>query len=129
MNIGRVLVLLLLSALPLPAMAADDAQLKRGKLLFLQCRACHDTQPGTVPKVGPDLGGIFGRPAASAPGFATYSDAMKRSGIVWSRETLDKWIERPSAMVPGTTMAFAGVASATDRAAIIAFLEQETASQ
>ncbi|MCC7199792.1 MAG: cytochrome c family protein [Gammaproteobacteria bacterium] len=98
----------------------------RGKLLFLQCAACHDLKPAAVAKVGPNLNGVLGRKAGSVPGLAS-SPALKDSGIVWTEELLDKWIEMPGKLVPGTAMAFAGVAKPADRAALIAYLRQETA--
>ncbi|HEY0942327.1 MAG TPA: cytochrome c family protein [Steroidobacter sp.] len=115
-------------ALSASALGADDAATKRGQLLFMQCRACHDTQPSSVQKVGPNLTGFFGRPAASAPGYKAYSAALKKSGVVWNDENLDKWLQRPSGMVPGTTMVFAGVQAPADRAAIIAYLKSATAA-
>jgi len=107
---------------PAPAPAPD---LKRGRLLFIQCRACHELKEGEPNKVGPNLHGLIGRKSASVPDF-NYSPALKGLNITWEPATLDKWIERPSAVAPGTAMAFAGIASATDRASLIAYLVQET---
>lgn len=127
MYMRRLWVLLAIISLPLPALSADDVQLKRGRLLFMQCRACHETQPSEVQKVGPNLHGIMGRAAATGSKFA-FSESLSSSGITWTTEALDRWIERPSALASGTTMVFAGIASSVDRAALIAFLERETAS-
>ena len=33
-----------------------------------------------------------------------YSKAMKKFGGKWTRERLDKFLENPTAFVPGTTM-------------------------
>ena len=116
------------AALPVRPAFADDApapELRRGKLLFIQCRACHELKEGEPDKVGPNLHGLIGRKSASAEGF-NYSAALKAINITWDRATLDKWIEKPSAVAPGTAMAFAGIASPQDRAALIAYLEAET---
>ena len=113
------------SAAPYPASATSPADMKRGKLLFIQCRACHDLQPGQPAKIGPNLVGLIGRKAASVAGFS-YSAALKNSGIIWDRAQLERWIEKPSAVVSGNAMAFAGVVSATDRAALLNYLEVET---
>lgn len=107
------------------AVAPDDAVIKRGRLLFLQCRACHEVAAGQPHKVGPNLHGIMGQAAARAEGF-NYSDALSKSKLTWDAATLDRWIEHPSAVVPGTTMAFVGVASEADRRALIAYLESAT---
>ena len=51
---------------------------------------------------------------------------MKRSGITWTAESLDKFITDPQAMVPGNRMPYAGMANAADRADLIAYLEKAT---
>ncbi len=107
--------------------APTEAQLKRGKLLFTQCQACHQVKAGAPMMLGPNLAGVMGRKAAAVPGF-NYSPALRKSNLTWDVATLDKWLLRPSAVVPGNTMAFAGMAKAEDRAAIIAWLAAETAA-
>lgn len=107
---------------------AESPQLKRGRLLYLQCRACHELKPSGAALVGPHLAGIVGRKAAGVAGFA-YSPALAAHSFAWDRERLDRWLERPGALVPGNAMAFAGIASADDRAALIAYLEAATASR
>jgi cytochrome c len=104
----------------------DSPQFKRGRLLYIQCRACHDLQPSNVRKVGPNLYSLMGRAAGVDPTFA-YSAALEESELIWDRSTLDRWIERPSALVRGNTMAFAGIANAADRAALITYIEVESA--
>ena len=110
-----------------PAPSAESPQLRRGRLLYLQCRACHELKPSGAALVGPHLGGILGRKAAAVAGFA-YSPALAAQSFVWDRERLDRWLASPAKMLPGTTMAFAGLESADDRAALIAYLEAATAS-
>lgn len=106
--------------------APTEAQLKRGKLPFTQCQACHQVKPGAPSLLGPNLAGVMGRKAAAAPGFK-YSPALAKSNLTWDAATLDKWLERPSKLVPGNTMAFAGLPKAEDRAAVIAWLAAATA--
>lgn len=112
------------------AVNANSPEYKRGRLLFIQCRACHDLAPSDVQKVGPNLAGLVGRKAAAAPGFA-YSAALQAaaSKLVWDKPTLDRWLEKPAAVVPGNTMAFAGISNPTDRVALITYLEAETAKR
>lgn len=105
---------------------APSPDMKRGKLLYIQCRACHELKAGGPQLVGPNLSGVFGRKAAAAPGFNNYSAALRKSDIVWNAQTLDKWLAQPASMVPGNTMAFPGISNAKDRAALIAYIEAET---
>ena len=116
-----------------PTAAADEdiptrlakAEPEKGKVQFLQCRACHSVEAGGPNKVGPNLHGVFGRKAGLAPGFA-YSDAMTASTVVWTAETLDRFLARPSEFMPGNRMVFVGVRNAQDRANLIRWLEVET---
>ncbi|MBA4088131.1 MAG: cytochrome c family protein [Novosphingobium sp.] len=94
-----------------------------GKKIFMRCVACHAVQPGAGAKMGPNLAGVVGRKAAAAPGFK-YSAAMQKAKLKWDDATLDKWLTRPSALVPGTSMAFAGLPNAADRANVIAYLKK-----
>jgi cytochrome c len=111
------------------AAAIAAADLVKGKVLFLQCRACHSLVPEAESgKIGPTLYAIVGRPAGTAPGFE-YSEALARSGITWTVEEIDKWLQRPSDYLPGNKMVFVGIQNPQDRANIIAFIEQESARQ
>ena len=104
-----------------------SADPKKGKVLFLQCRACHSLVPETEPgKIGPTLHGVIGRAAGAVPGF-TYSEAVAKSGITWTGEKIDHWLERPSDFLPGNKMVFIGVQNPQDRAAIIAYIQEESA--
>jgi cytochrome c len=107
--------------LALPTVAsAQDAE--NGKKLFTKCAPCHAIGPGAKNKVGPELNGILGRPAASVAGF-NYSDALKKSGITWDDAALHEWLADPKKKVPGTKMLFPGVKDETERDDIIAYIE------
>lgn len=108
-----------------PALAADPAQLKRGAVLSMRCSTCHEFAAGKPDKVGPNLHGTLGKPAGGVTGFA-YSPALKTSKTVWTDATLDAWLERPTAVIPGTRMAFVGLPRPEDRAALIAWLKVAT---
>lgn len=118
MRAGVPLGLLLFVAAAL-AQAAGDA--KRGAQAFAQCMACHSTQPGEH-LTGPSLAHAWNHKAASAEGFQRYSDALKKSAIIWNEETLGKWLANPEAFVPGTTMTFPGLKNAAQRQDVIAYL-------
>ena len=54
---------------------------------------------------------------SAAAGLRLLGGGMAGANSPGMKATLDKWIEKPSAVVPGNAMAFAGVASPADRAA------------
>ncbi len=95
----------LLAASATAGMAQD---VQKGASLFNQCQICHSIGPGAQNKIGPELNGLDGRSAGSAPNFA-YSDANKKSGITWNEASFKDYIKDPRAKVPGTKMVFAGV--------------------
>lgn len=112
--------MLLLSALPL--CAAHAADVAAGKQVFQQqCSICHSDKPG-VNKIGPSLFGVVGRKTGSEPGY-DYSVANKNSNITWTPEVLDKYINHPQKIVPGTKMPYGGLHNATKRQNLIGFLE------
>lgn len=122
-----VAVLGLTLAAPVPALLEQLAQLDgdaaRGAQLYKRvCAACHSFDAN---RIGPMHRGVVGRLVASVDGFR-YSPALSARGFVWDEATLDKWLENPTALVPGTAMGIR-VRSAQDRADIIAYLRDEAA--
>jgi cytochrome c len=105
---------------PLPVLLAK-ADPAKGQAAAKKCAACHDFTKGGPNKVGPNLFGVVSRPKASHEGF-NYSAAMKGKGGDWSYEEIDHFINNPKGYIPGTIMAFAGVAKAEERADILAYL-------
>ncbi|WP_395337200.1 c-type cytochrome [Novosphingobium sp. BL-8H] len=88
---------------------------------FNACRACHSVDKGGKSGIGPNLNGVAGRQAASAPGF-NYSPALKGSKLTWDDQTLDAFLAAPAKKVPGTRMPIA-TPDPAKRAAIIAYLK------
>src|SRR5262245_43918046 len=89
---------------------------------FQRCSACHAVTANAPAGVGPNLHGVFGRRAGSGAGF-DYSDALRRSGVVWARPTLQRYLQDPSQAAPGTTMPPVAMTEA-EREAIISYLAQ-----
>ena len=104
----------------------DIVQLGRAK--FSQCAVCHSIKEGEASRVGPNLFGVIDRPAASLSDFA-YSKAMRESGVTWTAENLDAFIENPQAFIRGNRMAYAGERSSENRAAIIAYLKSVNSAE
>ena len=106
-----------------------DGDAKKGAELFkVRCHACHTVDDGGTDKVGPNLFGVFGATAGKrAFSFELrHSAAMKESGIVWSDETLDGFLENPGKYLPGTRMPFVGFRNQSDRDDVIAYLKSVT---
>jgi cytochrome c len=97
-----------------------DGDPARGEARFQECAACHKLDAGSN-GVGPSLHGIFERKAGELSDFR-YSPALKRSGIVWSPQTLEAYLTDPQASVPGNRMPYAGMTDPQGRADLIAYL-------
>lgn len=108
----------LLALAPAAAAAAAAPDARRGAALFAdQCSLCHAGEGGQ----GPNLHGVVGRRAGTAPGFG-YSAALKKAGFGWDDAHLDRYLLDPQALVPGTLMP-ARVEDAGGRRDIIAYLQ------
>jgi cytochrome c len=101
-------------------LSAGNAE--RGARAFSACVACH-TLEGERHLTGPSLAGLWGRKAGSVETYRRYSDALKRSGIMWNESTLDEWLRNPQKVIPGNVMQFAGLPQEDARAGLIAFLK------
>ena len=103
--------------------ARADGDAGKGMATFVrQCAVCHVVDKDGGNRFGPNLFGIVGRKAGTAPGF-TYSTAFRtRADWEWSEAAIGGFVTAPSVMVPGTAMGvFQGVA-ARDRDDLIAYL-------
>jgi cytochrome c len=110
---------LLLAASATAALAADPGA---GEKIFkAQCGICHAVAAGEN-RIGPTLFGVVGRPAGSVPGF-NYTADHKKLGIAWDAATLGKYLTNPRAMVPDTSMVYAGLKDDAERADLVAYLE------
>jgi cytochrome c len=104
---------------------------KRGETLFRDCSSCHQVGPDAENRIGPHLNGIFGRKAGSVGDDYRYSKGLARmgaDGLVWSFDTLDAYIENPKALVSDTRMAYRGMKDEKDRADLLAYLRDFSAS-
>jgi cytochrome c2 len=107
------------SSLVVPARAQAKADAKA--LFEKRCGGCHALDRD---KEGPRLGGVYGRTAGLVGSFQ-YSDALKKSGVRWTEETLNKWLTDTEKLVPDNDMTFR-VERADERSEIIAYLKQNS---
>jgi cytochrome c len=84
-----------------------------------RCTGCHALDHE---KTAPRLAGVVGRKAGTISTFP-YSDAVKKSAVVWNEEVLARWLTDPETVIPDTDMAFR-LDNPVERAAIIAFLKE-----
>jgi cytochrome c len=104
------------------ACAAAEGDAERGAKVYQACMACHSLEAGQH-MTGPSLASIWGRKAGTVEGFRRYSDALKRSGVVWNEKSMDAWLRDPAALVPGNWMMFQGIKDAQPRNDLIAFMK------
>jgi cytochrome c len=117
----RSFAVLLLMAILLPpsAMAEDGAQ------AFTPCRACHSLDPAERNLPGPNLSGVVGRPIGGDAAF-DYSPVLRKArdqGLRWDAKRLEAFLADPAAMFPGLWMSMRGIEDATERQALVRFLE------
>jgi cytochrome c len=117
-----VLAGLVLAAVPTLARPSGDPE--KGRASFEKCAACHAIGDPTKSD-GPDLKGVFGRKAGARDDYR-YSAAMQRSDVVWSADTLDRYLADPQGFIRGNRMSFAGITDQQEREDLIAYLEAAT---
>ena len=100
----------------------QTASVDKGEKISKKCVACHNFEQGAPNKIGPALWGVAGRDIGAMAGFA-YSSTLAGLDGDWSAEALNGFLENPKAYAVGTSMAFAGLRKAEDRADIIAYLQ------
>ncbi|MEK9845842.1 cytochrome c family protein [Thalassospira sp.] len=109
---------------PILAMLAS-ADLAEGEKVFKKCASCHDVEKGGPNKTGPNLYGIVGAAFAHKSDFS-YSDGMANHGSNWGFEELNEFLYKPRDYIDGTKMSFGGLKKASDRAAVIAWLNTQS---
>jgi cytochrome c len=118
-----------------PALFADSEphfqrppeEMSNGERQFVRkCAVCHTLGPDGKRRAGPTLHGIFGREAGTLPGYR-YSEALERSEIVWSAETIDRLFdEGPDVVTPGSKMPMQRIRAPEDRQDLIGYLRART---
>lgn len=108
------------------AKAEDGVDLAAASKQFMNsCGVCHTVEPAAEIRQGPNLGTAFGRAAGTLAEFPSYTDAMKKAGaggLIWSEESLDKWITNAAEFIPGSSMPYSQP-DAAKRKLIVAYLK------
>jgi cytochrome c len=112
----KIAALLIFAAAFAGVAHAQDAA--RGRELYeARCGGCHSVE---ADRIGPRHAGLFGRRAGSVRGY-DYSPALAASKVLWSADTLERWLADPERLIPGQRMNYR-VNEARDRADLVAFL-------
>jgi cytochrome c len=119
--IGMIVALAAATLTMTPSARAQDTA--AGQQVFHKCMPCHRIGPGAKNLVGPELNGLDGRHSGSVAGY-NYSDANKKSGIVWNEVSFEKYIKDPRGVVPGTKMMFVGIKDEKEIHDLWAYLKQ-----
>ena len=103
--------------------AAAQADPAAGETVFNQkCASCHtvtaDLAHGLL---GPNLVGVSGRTAGTMAGW-DFSPALKDTKVIWTDETLHKWLTDSAAFAAGVKMDLK-VPSRIEREDVIAYLK------
>src|SRR5215467_6829891 len=103
--------------------ARADGDPAKGKAAFVrQCAICHTVEKDGDNRFGPNLFGIVGKKAGTAPGYVYTSAFRTRANWEWTEDAIGGWMMFPATMVPGTAMAvFQGIAE-KDRDDLVAYL-------
>jgi cytochrome c len=118
-SLAGIAMVLLLAFVVFPKISGAEDEADRGKQLFeKRCTGCHSLERN---KEGPNLRGVYGRPAGTAPGF-NYSTALKSSHFVWDEQRLEQWLTDTQSLVEDNNMDF-HVPKAEERAEIIRYLK------
>ncbi len=116
------LATVVLSFLMISSFNLHAADLKAGAKVYNDaCIECHSLKEGKNRK-GPSIYGIVGRKAATVADY-DYSEAMKKSNIVWSEQKLEEYLLAPEKSVPGGKMKFEGLSDPEKRQGIIQYLK------
>lgn len=118
-------LLCLATLIPATSALADTSfekiKISAGQELFdAECHRCHSPDAHRQ-SYGPPLEKVIGRIAGTSPGYA-YSDALAKSGIVWTPAALRAWMEDNTGFMPGTKMRHVGIEDRTVQDFILAYL-------
>ena len=92
-----------------------DSYTAAGAQLFgLHCAACHDLNAERH-GAGPHLVGVVGRTAGEVGGF-NFSEALRSSDVVWTRDSITQFLTNPQQFAPGTSMSLSGITEQEARA-------------
>ena len=105
----------------------DPGEMSNGERQFRRkCSICHSLEEDGVRRAGPNLAGLFGRPAGAVAGYI-YSDTVANLGFEWTEETIDQLFDLgPDHFIPGSKMPMQRIVKPEDRRDLIEYLKDNT---
>ena len=97
------------------------ADIAHGEKVFKKCKACHSINADGGNKIGPKLWNVMFRPVGSIADYK-YSKALASYGKEWNWEEMNGFLIKPSKLIKGNKMGFAGLKNERDRASVILYL-------
>ena len=86
------------------------------------CIVCHTFEKGGKIVYGPNLFGMYGKPAGAIKGYP-YSKALLKSGLIWNDKNLVGFLANPEQFLKGTKARFPGLETAKQKADILAYMK------
>jgi len=126
-DMWALLVSIIFQSLTTDAVYADESSIELATQSYIKCVACHSLEEGKH-GVGPSLHNLAGRKAGEVTGFK-FSKALRTSGVVWNKESLDRYLLNPQKSIPRNRMAFGGLKNAEERQALVCHLLGKSACE
>lgn len=73
------------------------------KVMQTKCMGCHSFDPTQASSMAPRLSNVIGNKIGTDT-YRHYSNAIKNSDLIWTKESLTRFLKNPSEVVPGTVM-------------------------
>lgn len=86
------------------------------------CVVCHSFEKGGKKVFGPNLFGIYGQPAGEIKGY-NYSDALRKSNLIWNDKNLLEFLSAPEQFIKGTKARFPGLKTAKEKTDILEYMK------
>lgn len=99
-----------------------------GAQLYRKCAACHSLSGNGPRRSGPHFFGLFGRKAGTVGGYK-YSEALRRSNVIWNERTLFELFDKgPDVFMPGTKMPVQRIPHSEELRQLIDYMRELTAT-
>jgi cytochrome c len=120
--IHHIVLILIATGLTIPAVQSEA--LSGAQLYDIACEACHSLESAPDHRVGPPLGNLLDRKAATIEGYR-YSEALRASEWTWTLPTLLAWLSDPDTAIPNNAMNYVNALTAEESQQLAEWLLQQ----